>query len=253
MQNLRDALLIYRRAMRLSLRTPVWMVFSLIQPVMYLLLFGPLLKQVAKTPGFPPGNEWQVFVPGLLVQLGIFGTLFVGFGLIEEIRSGVIERMRVSPVSRVALLLGRVLRDATVLLVQAAILTLLAIPFGLEITWQAVVGGLVIVALLGTTFASVSYAIAMVTKEEDALVGVLNFFSAPILLLSGILLPMTLAPKWLQHVSDINPIKHVVDGLRDLFHGDLTTATVAWSFAVSIVMAAVAVLLASRTFRNENA
>ena len=107
MQFVRDTLLIYRRSMRLSMRVPIWMVMSLVQPVMYLVLFGPLLKRVAQTPGFPPGNAWQVFVPGLLVQLGIFGTLFVGFGLIDEIRSGVIERMRVSPISRVALLTGK--------------------------------------------------------------------------------------------------------------------------------------------------
>ena len=139
------------------------------------------------------------------------------------------------------------------LLVQATILTLLAVPFGLTVTWQAVVGGLVIVALLGITFACTSYAIAMVTKEEDALVGVLNFFAAPLLLLSGILLPMSLAPRWLRHVASVNPISHVVEGLRALFHGSLATSTVAWAFAVSIAMAAVAIFLAGRTFRSENA
>lgn len=253
MQILRDTLLIYRRSMRQSLRVPIWMVFSLIQPIMYLVLFGPLLKQVAKTPGFPDGNSWNIFVPGLLVQLGIFGTFFVGFGLIDEIRSGVIERMRVSPVSRTALLVGKVMRDCTVLLAQTALLTVLAIPFGLVVTWQAVIGGLAIVTLLGTTFASISYAIAMVAKDEDALIGVLNFFTAPLLLLSGILLPMTLAPHWLQNVAKANPISHVVDGLRALFQADINGSTVALSFGVSLAMSALATFLAARTFRNENA
>src|SRR5688572_14857223 len=131
MQPLRDTLLVYRRQLRFSLRQPAWVVFTLVQPVMYLVLFGPLLEQVSKTPGFPPGDAWQVFVPGLLVQLSIFGTLYVGFGLIEEIRDGVIDRMRVSPVSRVAMLLGHVLRDATMLLAQAAILTVMGLAFGL--------------------------------------------------------------------------------------------------------------------------
>src|SRR4051794_41948687 len=91
--------------MRLSLRNPVWVVIGLVQPVLYLALFGPLLKQVVQsTPGLPPGDAWQIFVPGLLVQLGIFGAAFVGFGLIAEWRAGVIERMRVTPAHRTALL-----------------------------------------------------------------------------------------------------------------------------------------------------
>ena len=90
---LRDTWIIFNRSMRLSLRNPIWVVLGLIQPILYLALFGPLLKQVvSSTPGLPPGDAWQIFVPGLLVQLGIFGGLFVGFGIIAEWRSGVIER-----------------------------------------------------------------------------------------------------------------------------------------------------------------
>src|SRR3954454_14331628 len=111
METVRDTLLIFRRQLRLTLRNPVWVVIGLIQPFLYLAFFGPLLKNVAGAPGFPEGSAWQVFVPGLLVQLGLFGTALVGFGIIAEYRAGVIERMRVTPVSRLALLLGRVLRD----------------------------------------------------------------------------------------------------------------------------------------------
>src|ERR671930_2344861 len=105
MRTLQETDLIFRRAMRLSLRNPVWVILGLIQPILYLALFGPLLKRVVRAPGFPPGDAWQVFVPGLLVQLGIFGAAFVGFGLLSEMRSGVVERMRVTPASRLALLL----------------------------------------------------------------------------------------------------------------------------------------------------
>src|SRR5512142_3323767 len=109
-------MIVFRRAMRLSLRNPVWVIIGLFQPLLYLALFGPLLQRLTRLPGFPHGSSWRVLVPGLLVQLGIFGAAFVGFGLIEEMRSGVIERMRVTPASRTALLAGRVLRDVVVLL-----------------------------------------------------------------------------------------------------------------------------------------
>lgn len=91
---LTETSLIFGRAMRRSLRNPTWIILGLIQPVLYLVLFGPLLKPIVAAPGFPPGDAWQVFVPGLLIMLGIFGGAFVGFELVAEYRAGVIERMR---------------------------------------------------------------------------------------------------------------------------------------------------------------
>src|ERR1700738_3381968 len=96
--------------MGLFLRNPVWVVIGVIQPIFYLLLFAPLLEGISHSPGFPQGGAYNVFVPGLLIQLGLFGASGVGFGLIAELRSGVIEPLRVTPVSRFAVLLGRPLR-----------------------------------------------------------------------------------------------------------------------------------------------
>src|SRR5450759_2690491 len=81
---LHDMFIVFRRAMRLALRSPVWTVMGLAQPILYLVLFGPLLKPIAAAVGVQ--NPYQLFVPGLLVQLGMFGALFVGFGLISEWR-----------------------------------------------------------------------------------------------------------------------------------------------------------------------
>ena len=115
-----ETLVVFRRAMRLSLRNPTWVIIGLAQPILYLVLFGPLLKPLASQLG--TGNAYRLFVPGILVQLGIFGALFVGFGLIAEYRAGVIETQRVTPAPRTALLMGRVGRDVVVLLVQAILL-----------------------------------------------------------------------------------------------------------------------------------
>src|SRR3984957_2913527 len=144
MEFIRDTRLVFARELRLSVRNPVWVIIGITQPLLYLGLFGPLLKRISGMPGFPHGNSWQVFVPGLLVQLGIFGALFVGFGLIAEVRDGVIERMRVTPASRLALLSGRVLRDAAVLMFQATLLIAAAFALGL----RAPVGGIVLAVLL---------------------------------------------------------------------------------------------------------
>jgi ABC-2 type transport system permease protein len=251
---LRDTWIIFSRSMRLSLRNPIWVVIGLAQPILYLALFGPLLKSVvASTPGLPPGDEWQIFVPGLLVQLGIFGAAFVGFGLIAEYRSGVIERQRVSPASRIALLAGRVLRDVVVLLFQAIILTVVAIPFGLRAPVGGVILALIVVAALGASFASLSYAAALRLKSEDALAPLFNGLAIPILLLSGILLPMSLAPTWLRVVSDVNPLKHVVDGVRIFFRGDVISATGFWGLFSTVALVVVGVWFGTLTFRHESA
>lgn len=254
MDFLRETWIVFARAMRLSLRNPVWVIIGLTQPVLYLALFGPLLEQVVgNTPGLPPGDAWQIFVPGLLVQLGIFGASFVGFGLIAEYRAGVIERMRVTPAHRTALLLGRVLRDVVVLLVQAVLLTVVAVPFGLRAPWGGVILALLVVAALAAAFSSLSYAAALRLKSEDALAPLLNGIAVPLLLLSGILLPMSIAPAWLRTVSDVNPLKHVVDGVRTLFRGDLASSTSAWGLVAAAGLVALGLVVGTRTFRRESA
>jgi ABC-2 type transport system permease protein len=254
MQFLNDTWLVFSRAMRLSLRNPVWVILGLIQPILYLTLFGPLLEPVASAPGFPPGDAWQVFVPGLLVQLGMFGAAFAGFGLIAEWRAGVVERMRVTPASRSALLLGRVLRDVVVLVVQGAILIAAAIIFfDLSLSPASLLMGLVIVALLGGAISALSYGAALKMKSEDAFAPVINGLIVPVLLLSGILLPMTLAPGWLQTLADANPLTHVVDGVRAIFRDELGSSDAWLGSAITAALLVVGVLYGGWVFRKESA
>jgi ABC-2 type transport system permease protein len=234
----RDTWTIFSRSIRLSLRQPLWVAIGLMQPILYLTLFGPLLQNIAASSGFQ-GDAWQVFVPGLLVQLGIFGGLFVGFGIIAEWRSGVIERQLVTPASRNAIITGRSLRDVIVIVVQAAVLVGCAFLLGLRVPVGALLIGLELVALLGAAFSFISNAIGIATKSEDALAPMVNTLALPILLLSGILLPMSIAPQWLQIVSNFNPFKHIVEALRAVFLGDFSDPIV-W---IGLLLAVVLVVL----------
>ncbi|HET8756293.1 MAG TPA: ABC transporter permease [Solirubrobacteraceae bacterium] len=251
MSTVRETNLIFRRAMRLSLRNPIWVILGLIQPILYLVMFGPLLENMTQVQGWPDGDAWSVFVPGLLVQLGIFGAAFVGFGLLHEMHAGVVERMRVTPASRLALLLGRVLRDVVVLFVQGLILIVTALAFGLDAPFGGLIVGLLVVALLGAAFSSASYAAALVLKSEDALAPLANGLAVPLLLLSGILLPMSLAPGWLETVSDINPLKHVVDGVRALFL-DGSASVVVWGIVTTLALVAAGLAFGTRVFERES-
>ncbi|MEV1144127.1 ABC transporter permease [Micromonospora sp. NPDC049799] len=242
----RDTWLIFERQLQLLLRNPVWVFVGVFQPVMYLLLFAPLLKPALNAP--TQAEAYKIFVPGLLVLLAIFGGLFQGFGLIAELRAGVIERSRVTPVSRLALLLGRSLRDVVSLIAQAVIITLLALLFDLRVFIGDLLLAYLMLALIALMTSAVSYGVALKVKSEDALAPLMNTVAQPVLLLSGILLPLTFAPGWLQGIADWNPFSWAVDGTRALFAGDLGDDKVWQGLTIIAVLAAAGVFWAARQF-----
>ncbi|MEP7104525.1 MAG: ABC transporter permease, partial [Chloroflexota bacterium] len=196
----------------------------------------------------PAGGAYNVFVPGLLIQLGLFGASGVGFPLIAELRAGVVERFRVTPVSRLALLLGRALRDILTLLIQSILLIVASIPFGLTITLPAALVVLGLVALIGIMMASTSYAVALWLRSEDAYAPLVFTATLPLLLLSGVLLPMTLAPDWLRRVAALNPLAYAVDAARAAFLLHLDDPSVVKGLLIISVLAVIAILGAARSF-----
>jgi ABC-2 type transport system permease protein len=248
MKTLRDIWLVFLRYWGIFVRNPAWVIIGVLQPVLYLVLFAPLLKSIASVQGFPPGGAYNVFVPGLLIQLGMFGAAGVGFSLIAELRAGVVERFRVTPVSRLALLLGRALRDIAMLLMQATILIVLALPFGLNIHFIGVLVVLALIALLGLLMASISYACALWLKSEDSFAPLIFTATLPLLLLSGVLLPLTLAPTWLRNIAAANPLSYAVDAARAIFNDHLGDVSVEKGVLITAVLAVLAVAFAVRSF-----
>lgn len=253
MRTLRDTWLIFSRSLTLSLRNPVWVILGIIQPILYLLLFGPLLNNIARMPGFPPGGAFNVFVPGILVMTALFGSAFVGFGLCDEMREGVIERMTVTPMSRVAMLVGRSLRDVTLLEAQGLILVVLAIPFGLEINLGGVAVAFAMLAIIGLMMSPVSYTLALILKSEDSLAPVVNGLSLPLLLLSGVMLPMSLAPDWLQTIARFNPLYHAVAAIRALFNASYADGEIVIGLALLVILAIVTTTFGARSFSRASA
>ena len=249
MKFLRDTWLVFQRQTLLLVRNPVWVTVGIIQPLFYLLLFAPLLKPALSRPGqvLTDAQTYRIFVPGILVMLAMFMG-FSGFGLIAELRAGIIERSRVTPVSRVALLLGRTLRDVASLLFQATVVTLLAVAFGLRANMTDVVLAFLLVALMAMFMASIGYALGLKLRSEDALAPLLNMFVVPIMLLSGILLPLTLAPLWLQRVADWNPFSWGVEASRALFQGDRGSDFIWQALLILGPLTALAVIVSSRAF-----
>jgi ABC-2 type transport system permease protein len=250
MKMLRDVRLMFVRNMQHTLRSPIFIFVSMFQPLMYLLLFMPLLNGLGGVPGLPAGKTVDVFIPGLLVLQALFGTAFVGFSLIDDIRTGVIERFLVTPVKRSAILLGRVLRDALVLLIQCTLITLVAIPFGLSINAGGFLLSLLLYALIGVTMASISYGFALIYKIEDPLAPTLNTITLPVSLLSGIILPLALAPIWIQDLAKVNPFSYAVDATRSLFAGNFLNIEIVEGFAVISMLAIIVFLWGLRSLKR---
>jgi len=239
MKLLRGIQLMFIRNMRQTLRSPIFVFVSLFQPLLYLFLFMPLLNGLGGVPGLPAGKTVQIFIPGLLVMMALFGSAFVGFNLIDDIRSGVIERFLVTPVSRSAILLGRVLRDALVLLTQCVLITLVAIPLGLSVNVGGFLLSLVLYAMVSITMASMSYSFALIYRIEDPLAPTLNTITLPLSLLSGIMLPLALAPLWLQDLAKANPFSYAVNASRALFAGNFHNMDIIEGFVIVFLLMSV--------------
>jgi ABC-2 type transport system permease protein len=247
----RDTYLVFRRYARQTLRRRSAIVIGMAQPVLYLVLLGPLIGRALG--GGSGDGAWRVFVPGVLVQLGLFGAGFAGFRILPEQRWGVVERMRVAPLSRTALLAGRVAHDSAVLVVQAALLLAAGVAMGLRMPVAAVAVCLLLVALLGVGLAALSYAMGLLLPNEYQFAPVVQMAALPLMLLSGILLPMSLAPGWLDAVSRAIPFRYIVDAMRAAALGDYTSATTVTGLLVAVALAVVAFAFGTRTFRRRSA
>src|SRR5262249_25466540 len=132
------------------------------------------------------------------------------------------------------------------------VLIVAGVAFGLRAPFLGIVIGLALVVLLSVSLSSLSYAAGLATKSEDAFAPLLNMITVPLMLLSGILLPMSLAPGWLNALSRANPFRYIVDAMRDVFLGNYATVVVAEGIVVALALAATSVVIGTRTFFKEN-
>ena len=249
MKLLSDIQLLFIRHVKKTLRTPLWLFLGLMQPVLYLLLYMPLLRNFGNTSALPLGQIAQIFVPGMLVIMGM-GSLFAGFGFIPEIREGFITRLMVTPASRTAILISYVLNQLVTLTSQAILLLIIAFILGLRTSFSAVILVLLLVALIGAAMASFSYVISIQTKSEDGLASLVNTLYLPIMLLSGIMLPISLAPSWLQIAAHFNPFYYAVEAARALFLGNFSDIIVLEGFCIMAIFVIIALWLANHSLRE---
>lgn len=241
--------LLWWRKMLETLRTPAWVVMALTTPLLYLALFAPLLNKLAGGPGFTHGSVLDTFLPGILALMAFAAGTGAGWLVIAELQTGVVDRLLVTPTSRVTLLAGQVLRDVVTFLVPAGIVIVVAIPLHYHPDAEGIIVLLGLLALVTAATSAWSAALGLTLRDIGALAAVVTGLQLPLLLLSGILLPLSLAPTWLRALAHVDPLYYVVQAARDLSHGMLATSTVAVGYLVVTVLAGATTTWATGAYR----
>ncbi|MFA5368075.1 MAG: ABC transporter permease, partial [Dehalococcoidia bacterium] len=215
MNALKDTWYISLRDIRTRLRMPVFLFMSMAQPILFLLLFPEIFKSVGGAM-FSGGISYlQFFTPAVLVMTGLFSAVFSGMGTIMDIDTGILSRMSATPVTRVSIILGRVIATVVVLLVQAAIILVIGVIMGVDIATG--VGGallaLLLIALLGLGISAFSNGVALLVKRQETLMATTNLLTLPLMFLSTMMMPKELLPGWLQTVTNFNPVDYTIVGV----------------------------------------
>jgi ABC-2 type transport system permease protein len=256
---LADTRAVFMREILLTIRDPFTLIFSLLQPLIFLGLFGPLLTGTfgggfggaGAGPGLSTGETLQWFVPGVIVMISLFGTSMTGSNLLYEVMTGSYERVLATPLDRSAILVGRALKEFAPLLVQGLIIALVCIPFGFRFHVVPALTGLALLGVFGIGVGALSHALALVSKNREWLFwGVQQSLLFPLLILSGMMLPLEAGPGWMQVAARFNPLTYMVDAERVLFAGRFDDTAVLWGAVAAGLTCVVGLVVGIRTTRR---
>ena len=250
MKPLTDIGLLFHRHLIQLLRTPVWLVVGFSTPILYLALFTPLLKHLVGAPGLPTGNVLDLFLPGILALLAFASGSGPGFSTIFELRSGVTERLRVTPASRFAILAGPILASMLLMFAFDVVVVAIGAAFGFHVHAAGLLLLCIVLALLMATMAAFSIAAALTTKDINGFAAIINGLNLPVLLLGGVLLPISLGPDWMRVLAHVNPLYYAVTAARVLAAGTLGAPAVWQAFAVLVPLCAVVLGWATSVVRT---
>jgi ABC-2 type transport system permease protein len=239
------------RLLRNLSRQPAWIVVSLIQPLIYLLIFAPAFKSVVEIPGFGGGSYVDYLVPGIVVMTVMFSGGWAGMGVIEDMDRGVMDRFLVSPASRVAIIGGRLLEGAVLAVIQATIIIGIGWIVGADypggLLGMAVLLGASI--LLGEGLGALSTGLALVARREDTLIATINMVLTPLMFLSAVFMRLELMPHWIQTAAAYNPVNWAVAAGRGAMQVSVDWSPVLWHAGYLVAFAAVCAALATQAFR----
>lgn len=240
-----------QRHLRELFRQPIWVALTLVQPIVWILLYGQLFKNITRLPGFGTTSYVDYLTPGIVIMTALFSGGWSGFGLIEDINRGVTDRFLVTPVHRGSLIAGRLVQLGIVAVIQSAILLAIGLILGADYTANPF-GLLVLIGsavLLGAAFGSLSTALAVVVRKEETLIAAVNFIILPLTFLSTVFLARVLVPGWIDAVAAFNPVNWAVEAGRGALAASPDWPRILLQLAYLVAFALVAAFVATRAFR----
>jgi ABC-2 type transport system permease protein len=241
-----------QRQLTAILRQPVFLVVTLIQPVIWLFLFGSLFRKVVELPGFGAGSYLDYLVPGVVVMSAVSSNMWAGMGTLEEIERGTLNRFLTTPVSRAALMNANVVQQGFSTAAQSVLIVLLGKIGGAD--YPGGVGGLLVLlvasVLLGTVFGAGSNAVGMLVRQRESIIGINTFLLLPLTFLSSAFMAPGLMPSWMRHIADFNPVNWALVAGRSAMSADPDRGDVLGRGGALLALAVVAVWLSTRTFRS---
>jgi ABC-2 type transport system permease protein len=233
-------------------RQPWWIAVSLVQPVIWLLLFGALFQTVADIPGFGSDNYIQFLAPGIVVMSAFFGSGWTGLPVIEDIDRGVIDRFLVSPARRVSLVFGRLASTSVTNTVQSLVIVGLALIAGASFE-NGVLGILVLIAvsiLVAAAFGCLSIGLALLARREETLIATVQFLLLPLSFVSVTFMQKDLMPDWMQSIVNYNPLNWAVEAGRAAVTASPDWGAIAGKSALLVTFLGFCALFAMRAFRT---
>jgi ABC-2 type transport system permease protein len=252
MNAIRDTWYLFARNLRNSFRVPFIWVMALVQPIIWLLLFGQLFKNLVNIPDFPYQSYLAYLAPGVILMTSLFGAAFSGMGTLVDIDLGYLDKMLVTPVSRNAIMLGRMGGDVVRVVIQAIIIVLIVLLMGegFATGFPGFIAAIAIVALLAIGFAGLSNILALRIRDHQLFMIVINFFTMPLMFLSDAMMPMQMLPSWLQTVAKYNPVTYAAEGIRTLMNTGFDGIVLGKAFLVLGGLALVMMGIATVLFRR---
>jgi ABC-2 type transport system permease protein len=236
------------RYIRALVRQPAWVGITLVQPVIWLLLFGALFKSVARIPGFHGGPYIEFLTPGIVVMLAISSAGWSGMAYIDDMSTGVMDRFLVSPIWRGALNAGSVAQNVITIVIQSTIVAGLSLAVGGH--FPNGVGGVAILigvsALLGASFASLSNGLALLARQRETLIAAVTSITLPLTFLSSALMQQSLLPGWIRWTARFNPVNWAVEAGRSA-----ATQRTDWNLVLTRTGMLAALLLVSASLATQ--
>ena len=240
------------RYFRATLRQPAWVGISLIQPVIWLLLFGALFKRVVDIPGFTGGSYVEFLTPGVVVMIAVSSAGWTGMGFIEDIDRGVMDRLLVSPIWRGALNAGSVAQSVISIVVQSLIVFGLSLVVGAH--FHNGVGGvavlLAVAGLLAAIVASLSNGVAVLARQRETLIGAVTMVTLPLTFLSSALMQQSLLPGWVRWAARFNPVNWAAEAGRSAATQQTDWGLIATRLGLLTLLLLVSAKFATRAFRS---